>query len=55
MDQELEKMKVRKQKIQEDEQNDALMEIDAEFEDKNERLMEQKKLLASQNRKITII
>lgn len=31
------------------------MEIDAEFEDKNERLMEQKKLLASQNRKITII
>jgi hypothetical protein len=35
LDSDLEKMKIRKQKIEEDEQNITLMEIDSEFDDKN--------------------
>jgi len=46
LDQELEKAKIRKQKIEEDDSNTALMEIDAEYEDKSAKLNEQKKLLA---------
>ncbi len=55
LDQELERIKARRVKIEEDEQSSALHEIDQEFEQKNEKLVAQKKLLAEQNRQITII
>lgn len=55
LDAELEKAKQRRLKIEDDDQNQQLMEIEAEYDEKTERLAAQKKLLADQNRQITIL
>ena len=50
LDLELEKIKARRQKIEEDENNAQLKEIDDEFEAKSSKLQTQKKLLSDKNR-----
>jgi len=46
LDEELARIKARREKLEQDEQNEALKQIDEEFELQNSRLVEQKKLLA---------
>ena len=46
LDEELARIKARREKLEQDEQNEALKQIDEEFEQQNSRLVEQKKLLA---------
>lgn len=46
LDEELARIKARREKLEQEEQNEALKQIDEEFEQQNSRLVEQKKLLA---------
>lgn len=46
LDDELARIKARREKLEQEEQNEALKQIDEEFEQQNSRLVEQKKLLA---------
>jgi hypothetical protein len=55
LDQELEKMKQRRADLDQAEHARVLAEIDAEFDAENQKLVEQKKLNAVENRKINII
>ena len=55
LDEELARIKTRREKIEADEQAALLMEIDLAYEEQNDKLIIQKKLLAEQNREITIL
>lgn len=55
LDQELEKMKQRRADLEQAEHARVLAEIDAEFDAENQKLVDQKKLNAVENRKINII
>jgi len=46
LDEELAKIKARREKLEQDQQNEALRQIDEEFEQQNTRLVDQKKLIA---------
>lgn len=52
---ELEKMRKRREDIEKDEHAKILKEIDTEFENEHNKLVEERKLIAEQNRVLLII
>lgn len=55
IDQELERMRIRREELEKEEQAAILKEIDDEFDAENEKLVTQKKEVAKQNREISIV
>ena len=55
LDQELEKMKKRREEMERDEHAEVLRQIDSEFDQEHNKLLEQRKYIADVNRNITVI
>jgi hypothetical protein len=55
LDVELERIQKRKEQLEQDEHAAILGEIDAEFDQENSKLIDKRKLVAVENRNITII
>ena len=55
LDEELQKMKEKKEQLAADEHAAVLAQIDAEFNEEHDRLMEQRRLVAQENRNVAAI
>ena len=55
LDEDLEKMKQRKIDLEKEEHAQVLRQIDQEFEEEHNKLLEKRKLVAEQNRSINVV